>query len=114
MMRTRAFSSQALKALAVLADAGLEWRHGYDIAAQSGLKSGTLYPLLMRLEAAGQLEARWEPSPIAGRPPRHVYRLTEAGAALVTSLAEGLAEARASLAGDGAAPEGRGPVGEPA
>jgi len=83
----------------VLADAGTDWRHGYDLIAQSGLKSGTLYPLLMRLEAAGQLEARWEESPIAGRPPRHVYRLTDAGMALVTSMADALAEARASLPG---------------
>jgi DNA-binding PadR family transcriptional regulator len=99
MTRTRTFSPQALQALAVLADAGAEWRHGYDITAQSGLKSGTLYPLLMRLEAAGQLEARWEESPIAGRPARHVYRLTAAGQAMVASLAERMAEARASLPG---------------
>lgn len=97
MTRTRAFSPQALRALVVLADAGTQWRHGYDITSQSGLKSGTLYPLLMRLEAAGQLEARWEDSPIAGRPARHVYRLTPAGVALVASLADPLAEARASL-----------------
>jgi len=97
MTRSRAFSPQALRALAVLADAGTEWRHGYDITAQSGLKSGTLYPLLMRLEAAGQLEARWEESPIAGRPARHVYRLTAAGVALVASLAASIADARASL-----------------
>lgn len=97
MARSRAFSPQALRALAVLADAGTDWRHGYDITAQSGLKSGTLYPLLMRLEAAGQLEARWEESPIAGRPPRHVYRLTDAGVALVNSMADALAEVRASL-----------------
>lgn len=99
MTRSRAFSPQALRALAVLADAGADWRHGYDITALSGLKSGTLYPLLMRLEAAGQLEARWEESPIAGRPARHVYRLTTAGQALVASLADRMAEARASLPG---------------
>lgn len=114
MTRTRAFSEQALKALAVLADAGSEWRHGYDITAQSGLKSGTLYPLLMRLEAAGQLEARWEESPIAGRPPRHAYRLTQAGVAMVASLAEAVAAARASLPGIGRAPGGPDEAGEPA
>lgn len=114
MVRNRAFSPQALKALAVLADAGSEWRHGYDITAQSGLKSGTLYPLLMRLEAAGQLEARWEESPIAGRPPRHGYRLTEAGVALVASLADALVAARASLPGAVGTPEGTDEAGEPA
>lgn len=114
MARSRAFSPQALKALAVLADAGLEWRHGYDITAQSGLKSGTLYPLLIRLETAGQLEARWEESPIAGRPPRHVYRLTEAGLALVTSMADALAEARASLPGAAPSPDDASDAVEPA
>lgn len=114
MVRPRAFSAQALKALAVLADASGEWRHGYDITAQSGLKSGTLYPLLMRLEAAGQLEARWEESPIAGRPPRHGYRLTPAGEALVASLAEAVAAARASLPGSGGAPAGPDEAGAPA
>lgn len=114
MARSRAFSPQALKALAVLADAGADWRHGYDITAQSGLKSGTLYPLLMRLEAAGQLEARWEESPIAGRPARHVYRLTDAGIALVASLAEAVADARATLPGTGTPPDDCGDAVEPA
>ncbi len=112
MTRSRAFSPQALKALAVLDDAGADWRHGYDLIAQSGLKSGTLYPLLMRLEAAGQLEARWEESPIAGRPPRHVYRLTEAGMALVNSMADALAAARATL--PGATPDDNADAVEPA
>lgn len=111
MVRSRAFSPQALRALVVLADAGPAWRHGYDITARSGLKSGTLYPLLVRLEAAGQLEARWEESPIAGRPPRHIYRLTEAGNALVASLADALAQARAGMPAAGAPPDACGEAG---
>ena len=78
MSRTRALSSQALAVVAALASTD-DWRHGYDIMAQAGVKSGTLYPLLMRLEAQGLLEARWVQSPQPGRPPRHVYRLTAAG-----------------------------------
>jgi PadR family transcriptional regulator, regulatory protein PadR len=85
MSRIRALSPQALTVVAVLASTG-EWRHGYDIMVQAGVKSGTLYPLLMRLEAQGLLEARWVESPQAGRPPRHVYRLTAAGREWVAAL----------------------------
>lgn len=87
MNRSRTLSPQALAVITVLAD-GSDWRHGYDITAQAGVKSGTLYPLLMRLEAQGLLEARWVESPQPGRPPRHVYRLTGAGRDWVASLAE--------------------------
>ncbi len=55
------------------------WRYGYDLMKETGLASGTLYPLLARLHEAGILEAEWRPAPKLGRPPRHVYRLTQAG-----------------------------------
>jgi DNA-binding PadR family transcriptional regulator len=51
-------------------------RYGYDLARSTGLASGTLYPILVRLEERGLLDARWELG--EGRP-RHVYRLTAAG-----------------------------------
>ena len=94
MNRSRALSPQALAVVAVLAGAD-DWRHGYDLMAQAGVKSGTLYPLLMRLEAQGLLEARWVESPQAGRPPRHVYRLTQSGRDWVASLAEAMAALQA-------------------
>jgi DNA-binding PadR family transcriptional regulator len=56
------------------------WRHGYDLSRETDLRSGTLYPILMRLERQGWLEARWEESPAAGKPRRHLYRLSAAGA----------------------------------
>ena len=56
-----------------------EWRHGYDLALETGLKSGTLYPLLIRLKDQGYLEAEWRQPVASGRPPRHAYRLTAAG-----------------------------------
>ena len=93
MSRPRALSQQALAVVAVLADTN-EWHHGYDLMAQAGVKSGTLYPLLMRLEAQGMLQARWVDSPEPGRPPRHVYKLTPPGRDWVTSLAESLAPLR--------------------
>jgi PadR family transcriptional regulator, regulatory protein PadR len=97
MSRSRALSPQALAVVAVLAGAD-DWRHGYDLMSQAGVKSGTLYPLLMRLESQGLLEARWVESPRAGRPPRHVYRLTVEGRDWAASLAEPQAALRAQSA----------------
>ncbi len=57
------------------------WRHGYDLARETGLKSGTLYPILIRLADRGLLESCWEDEQPAGRPRRHLYRLTSAGLA---------------------------------
>jgi DNA-binding PadR family transcriptional regulator len=58
-------------------------RHGFDILDDTGLESGTVYPILRRLEDAGCLRSRWEPAERAqleGRPPRRYYELTGAGA----------------------------------
>jgi DNA-binding PadR family transcriptional regulator len=68
-----------LKALSVRAS---EWRHGYDLMKETGLLSGTLYPLLMRMGDQVLVEAEWREAAQPGRPPRHAYRLTEAGLAL--------------------------------
>ena len=89
MVRRRSLSSPARVLLAMLLDAQGRWKHGYDLANSTGLKSGTLYPLLIRLEAQGYLEAEWQPPAAAGRPPRHAYRLTSAGERL--ARAEGIA-----------------------
>jgi DNA-binding PadR family transcriptional regulator len=65
------------------------WRHGYELSRQTGLKSGTLYPILMRLSDRELLESRWRETPETGRPPRHLYRLTAAGRAYAaTELAD--------------------------
>ena len=55
-----------------------EWRYGYDISRNTGLKSGTLYPILMRLAEHRLLETSWETAE-TGRPPRHMYKLTRDG-----------------------------------
>jgi DNA-binding PadR family transcriptional regulator len=68
--------------LAAMAESGSRWLHGYDLCRQGGIKSGTLYPLLIRLEEHGYLEAEWHAPAEPGRPPRHAYRLTAAGRAL--------------------------------
>ena len=56
------------------------WRHGYELSQEVSLRSGTLYPILMRLQDQGWLESRWEDESKHGRPPRHLYRLTAHGA----------------------------------
>ena len=82
MLRTRAPSPHARTVLAVLLAAGGQWSHGYELARLAGVKSGTLYPLLIRLEAQGYLEAEWQQPAEGGRPPRHAYRLTASGVQL--------------------------------
>jgi len=57
------------------------WCYGYDLSRRSGLKSGTLYPILVRLAERGWLETSWAAPEQPGRPPRHMYRLTAEGAA---------------------------------
>jgi DNA-binding PadR family transcriptional regulator len=65
-----------------------EWRYGYELGRQVGLKAGSLYPILVRLADRGLLESRWEEhsDEPAGRPPRHLYRLTSAGQELACGL----------------------------
>jgi PadR family transcriptional regulator PadR len=62
--------------------------YGYDLSRATELKSGTLYPILQRLHAQGHLDAEWEDSPHAGRPPRHIYTLTEGGLRLARDVRE--------------------------
>lgn len=82
MARSRALSPAARRLLAALTVSGGAGRHGYDLCREAGIKSGTLYPLLIRLESQGYLAAEWRASETPGRPPRHVYRLTAEGVRL--------------------------------
>lgn len=77
----RRATRQSLAVLEALLIAGDRWRHGYELAGEVGLKSGSLYPILARLAEQGLLEASWESDPPPGRPRRHLYRLTAAGEA---------------------------------
>lgn len=79
MPRASNTSPQTLALLELLLASGKTWRHGYDLAREADLKSGTLYPLLMRLSDQGVLESRWEIDGETHRP-RHMYRLTARGA----------------------------------
>ena len=99
------FSAQTLSVLAALCDQPSQWQHGYALAKQTGLKSGTLYPILIRLADRGLVEACWQDEPAPGRPRRHLYRLTAAGLASATgalaSAAEQAAEQAAARTGTG-------------
>ena len=69
---------QTIQVLDAFLEDPKEWRYGYDISRNTGLKSGTLYPILMRLADYRLLEANWEATE-AGKPPRHIYKLTPDG-----------------------------------
>jgi PadR family transcriptional regulator, regulatory protein PadR len=74
------------------------WQYGYEISKQTGLKSGTLYPLLMRLSDQGLLDSQWQDPERPGKPPRHVYKLTSSGLALARAMAPEKATVRRKLA----------------
>ncbi len=86
MQRNRPPSAQAIKVLRALAADPTRWRYGYDLATEVRLKSGSLYPILVRLADRGLLETSWEQSE-GSRPPRHLYRLTTDGREYVAALA---------------------------
>jgi len=73
--------------LAALSARPAQWRHGYELMKETGCSSGTLYPLLMRMSDAGLVTSEWREPERAGRPARHAYRLTAAGAALARTVA---------------------------
>ena len=56
-------------------------RYGYDLMKASGLPSGTLYPMLSRLQEQGVVSSAWEPpgGDGSGRPARRYYFLTDEG-----------------------------------
>jgi len=100
--RPSEFTKQTLAVLAVLCAHPSSWQHGYAIARDTGLKSGTLYPILVRLADRGLMEACWEDEQPAGRPRRHLYRLTPEGLASATAALADVtpmvrAQARAAL-----------------
>src|SRR5262249_61600084 len=100
MVRT-GHSPQTLSVSSGLLEGGGDWQHGYDLARRTGLKSGTLYPILIRLADRGLVEARWEGEQPAGRPRRRLYGLTAAGAAQAHTAARASARAAAATARHG-------------
>lgn len=85
MPRLPATSRSTRLILAAFAARPGDWRYGYDLCREVGVKSGTLYPMLIRLADQGLLAAEWREAEKPGRPPRHIYRLTPKGLALARS-----------------------------
>jgi PadR family transcriptional regulator, regulatory protein PadR len=54
-------------------------RYGYDLMKAARLPSGTLYPMLARLQDEGLVTSQWEERSPDGRPPRKYYQLTGEG-----------------------------------
>jgi PadR family transcriptional regulator, regulatory protein PadR len=90
--RVRSPSPQTIVVLQALSGRRNDWSYGLEIAEATGLASGSLYPILIRLADRGLLESRWLSPEREGRPARHAYRITGEGrAALHDALAAGRA-----------------------
>ena len=87
MLRMTITTQRVLRAL--LEDPQAEL-YGIQIGDAAGLPSGTVHPILARLEGAGWVESHWEDvdPALAGRPARRYYRLS----------ADGVGHARTALA----------------
>jgi DNA-binding PadR family transcriptional regulator len=97
MALARKCSPQTLALLSALMERPRTWQHGYEISKATGLKSGSLYPILIRLSEQGFLASRWEDAVQPGRPPRHAYRLTATGLALAREQEKVATESESGL-----------------
>lgn len=90
-------SSETLRILGAMLEDPMAWHYGLGLSEAAGIASGTIYPMLARLEKAGWLESRWEEQGPhdEGRPRRRLYKLTGHGErAAMTELDEIAAVAR--------------------
>lgn len=94
------FSAQTFAVLSALAGQPAAWRHGYDLARETGLRPGTLYPILIRLSDQQLVGARWTD----GEPRRHQYQLTPSGLAVAAAASADSARRAAQTAGRRRAP----------
>jgi PadR family transcriptional regulator PadR len=81
-------SLQTLRVLETFLENPTEELAGSDVQKHGQLASGTLYPILLRLETAGWFVSRWEAVDPAhvGRPRRRLYRLTPGGLARASEV----------------------------
>ncbi len=86
--RSVRMSLQTLRTLEAFLENPTDELSGSDVQKRSGLASGTLHPILLRLESAGWFVSRWEavdPASV-GRPRRRLYRLTPSGLARASEV----------------------------
>ena len=83
-------SADSLKVLGTMLEDPMAWHYGLGLSVAAGISSGTIYPMLARLENAGWLESRQEEASAEseGRPRRRLYRLTGAGERSATERLE--------------------------
>jgi PadR family transcriptional regulator, regulatory protein PadR len=100
MEKNLRLSAQTLKVLGTLASHPSHELSGAEIAKRTHLPSGTLYPILFRLEGAGWLNSRWEVEDPAAlkRPRRRYYRITAEGAKNIQDVARELTPVLGGLA----------------
>jgi PadR family transcriptional regulator PadR len=74
-------SADTLRVLGAMLEDPLAWHYGLGLSEAAGIASGTIYPMLARLEKADWLESRWEEAgpENEGRPRRRLYKLTGHG-----------------------------------
>ncbi|MEM7414820.1 MAG: PadR family transcriptional regulator [Gemmatimonadota bacterium] len=78
--------------------------YGFEIMRATHLPSGTVYPLLRRLEAAGHVASSWEAAEKAheeGRPPRRYYEATPDGVAALVEARDRIRSQQALFGEDG-------------
>jgi DNA-binding PadR family transcriptional regulator len=80
-----------VSSVAVLAAVSRSVRYGFDIMDATELPSGTVYPILGRLERDGYVRSRWESQTVAQRekrPPRRYYEITASGSRALSASVE--------------------------
>ena len=105
MPRPSEESSSPLSYNAALVLQALVQGHGYgfEVMKVAELPSGTVYPLLRRLEASGLVRSRWEDEEAAhaeGRPARRYYEPTAEGEAALSTARARIASQQSALFGD--------------
>jgi PadR family transcriptional regulator, regulatory protein PadR len=81
-------TKQMFQVLRALIECRQEWVTGSQIVHVTNLRSGILYPILIRLEQSGWLSGKWETGDphVLGRPLRHYYRVTTLGLSKTKAL----------------------------
>jgi PadR family transcriptional regulator PadR len=77
--------------------------YGFEVMKIAALPSGTVYPLLRRLEASGLVSSRWEETDSAhqdGRPARRYYEASPVGKKALVEARQQIAAQQAALFGD--------------
>ncbi len=86
-------SSETLRILGAMLEDPMAWHYGLGLSDEAKIASGTIYPMLARLEKAGWLESKWEEQSRGDvpRPRRRLYRLTGHGERAALSELEEIA-----------------------